>query len=388
MGKYNYVYYRAGKAKAISRIVTFFLQFQNTGNLGLYFWQFSSMIGTAFDVFLYQRLTCCLKAVPERVFMNTGKQQTYTAVSVVIDAIVLTVSYVISYLIQFALQNNLAPFDSRNYWPPLMIIVISYLMLYAFFHIYGSFRMTGRRKEAVLIGKVNIIGALILFAVFFVISNTDGYNWIVGFSRMMILWMTILNTIFMVVWRNIFRFILRKLGNSRFNRKPVLIVGYSQAAEAYIERVLTHKQWGYDILGILDDHLHTNESVRGISVLGPIESLEEYLSKNIAESIIITLKLKEYDRLEEIVHVCEKSGVHTEFVPDYNDIISTKPYTVDFLGLPLIHIRHVPLMEAGNAFIKACDGYCRIAALHSLVFTNYAGSCYCSKVKLTGTAHF
>lgn len=81
--------------------------------------------------------------------MNTGKQQTYTAVSVVIDAIVLTVSYVISYLIQFALQNNLAPFDSRNYWPPLMIIVISYLMLYAFFHIYGSFRMTGRRKEAV-----------------------------------------------------------------------------------------------------------------------------------------------------------------------------------------------------------------------------------------------
>ena len=88
--------------------------------------------------------------------MNTGKQQTYTAVSVVIDAIVLTVSYVISYLIQFALQNNLAPFDSRNYWPPLMIIVISYLMLYAFFHIYGSFRMTGRRKEAVLIGKVNI----------------------------------------------------------------------------------------------------------------------------------------------------------------------------------------------------------------------------------------
>ena len=59
------------------------------------------------------------------------------------------------------------------------------------------------------------------------------------------------------------------------------------------------------------------------------------------------MKLKEYDRLEEIVHVCEKSGVHTEFVPDYNDIISTKPYTVDFLGLPLIHIRHVPLMEAG-----------------------------------------
>ncbi len=284
--------------------------------------------------------------------MNTGKQQTYTAISVVIDAIILAVSYVISYLIQFMLQNNLAPFDNRNYWPPLVIIIVCYLVLYACFHLYGSFRMTGRRKEAVQIAKVNIVGALVLFAAFFAISNTESYNWVVGFSRMMIFWMTIFNTIFMIIWRNIFRAILMKLGNSRFNRKPVLIVGFSQAAEAYIERVLTHKQWGYEILGILDDHLKTDESVRGIPVLGTIEYLEEYLSKNIAESIIITLKLKEYDRLEEIVHICEKSGVHTEFVPDYNDVISTKPYTVDFLGLPLIHIRHVPLMEAGNAFIK------------------------------------
>ena len=39
--------------------------------------------------------------------MNTGKQQTYTAVSVVIDAIVLTVSYVISYLIQVIVFGQL-----------------------------------------------------------------------------------------------------------------------------------------------------------------------------------------------------------------------------------------------------------------------------------------
>lgn len=291
-------------------------------------------------------------ADPERIDMNTGKQQNYTAFSVAADAVLLAVSYVISYVIQFALQDNLAPFDSRNYWPALVIIIAIYLVLYACFHLYGSFRMTGRRKEAFMIGKINIIGALILFAIFFVISNTEGYSWIVGFSRMMIIWMTLFNTLFMILWRNLFRLILMKLGNSRFNRKPILIVGYSQAAEAYIERVATHKQWGYEILGILDDHLEQKECAHGVAVLGKIDRLEELLSRNLAESIIITLKLREYDRLEEIVHICEKSGVHTEFVPDYNDIISTKPYTVDFLGLPLIHIRHVPLMEAGNAFIK------------------------------------
>ena len=101
--------------------------------------------------------------------MNTGKQQTYTAVSVVIDAIVLTVSYVISYLIQFALQNNLAPFDSRNYWPPLMIIVISYLMLYAFCRILCDFKHRGLQLDCWLFAnddfmddhfKYNIYGCL------------------------------------------------------------------------------------------------------------------------------------------------------------------------------------------------------------------------------------
>ena len=67
---------------------------------------------------------------------------------------------------------------------------------------------------------------------------------------------------------------------------------------------------------------------------------------------MITLGLAEYSKLESIVKLCEKSGVHTMFVPDYNSIIPTKPYTEEILGLPVIHIRHVPLMEGGNFILK------------------------------------
>ena len=51
--------------------------------------------------------------------------------------------------------------------------------------------------------------------------------------------------------------------------------------------------------------------------------------------------------------MCEKSGVHTKFVPDYNNVIPTKPYTEDILGMPVINIRHVPLnSNMLNAFVK------------------------------------
>ena len=66
----------------------------------------------------------------------------------------------------------------------------------------------------------------------------------------------------------------------------------------------------------------------------------------------LTLSINEYDKLERIVALCEKSGVHTKFIPDYNNIIPTKPYTEDLLGLPVIHIRYVPLTDSFNAFLK------------------------------------
>ncbi|MBQ1881557.1 MAG: exopolysaccharide biosynthesis polyprenyl glycosylphosphotransferase, partial [Lachnospiraceae bacterium] len=55
---------------------------------------------------------------------------------------------------------------------------------------------------------------------------------------------------------------------------------------------------------------------------------------------------------ERIVAKCEKSGVHTQFVPDYNRVIPSRPIMEDADGLPVINIRNVPLTRAENRFIK------------------------------------
>ena len=53
-----------------------------------------------------------------------------------------------------------------------------------------------------------------------------------------------------------------------------------------------------------------------------------------------------------MVTTCEKSGVHTKFIPDYHNFIPTKPYTEDLYGLPVINIRNVPLSNTFNQLIK------------------------------------
>ena len=83
-----------------------------------------------------------------------------------------------------------------------------------------------------------------------------------------------------------------------------------------------------------------------------VAEMEKILENNRLDEIALTLALREYYKLKRIVAICEKSGVHTKFVPDYNDIIPTRPYTEDLLGLPVVNIRHVPLTNSFNMICK------------------------------------
>ena len=137
-----------------------------------------------------------------------------------------------------------------------------------------------------------------------------------------------------------------------YNQKHILLVGYSRAAEQYIDRIIANPEWGYTVRGILDDTVAAGTTYKGVKVLGRIANLMVILPENRLDEIAITLGLSEYHRLEKIVALCEKSGVHTKFIPDYHNIIPTRPYTEDLLGLPVINIRYVPLTNTFNAMCK------------------------------------
>lgn len=51
------------------------------------------------------------------------------------------------------------------------------------------------------------------------------------------------------------------------NQKQVLLVGYSRAAEEYVDRILQNPQWGYVIRGILDDNVPAGTTYKGVKVI-------------------------------------------------------------------------------------------------------------------------
>jgi Undecaprenyl-phosphate glucose phosphotransferase len=275
-------------------------------------------------------------------------QKYFNRLHVVIDIFVIIISYLLAWLIKFKsnlLTSEPGMLSFQTYMSVLYIIVPGYMLLYYAFNLYTPKRVQGRRLEGSNILKANTIGLLLIMMGLFIIKKVD-------FSREMLFVFYAINILLELIVRNIIRYILRNMRKRGMNLKHILLVGYSRAAEEYIDRIKQNSQWGYVVRGILDDNVERGTLYKGIKVIGRIDNLLVILPENRLDEIAITLGLDEYSKLEHIVSLCEKSGVHTKFIPDYNNIIPTKPYTEDLLGLPVVNIRHVPLTNTFNMWIK------------------------------------
>jgi Undecaprenyl-phosphate glucose phosphotransferase len=287
--------------------------------------------------------------------MIKDNQQHFNRLHVVLDAIVVIVSYAFAWWLKFSsgiLDHEIGYLPFSSYMAALWIIVPLYIVLYYAFNLYTPKRVQGRRVELSNIIMANTVGLLLLFAGLFTLQSYSAHYQ--NYSREMFFYFYATNIILEEAMRLCIRYFLRKIRKNGYNQKNILLVGYSRAAEQYIDRIRQNPQWGYNIRGILDDNIARGTTYKGIKVIGSVDNLLYILPENRLDEIAITLGLEEYYKLEKIVAECEKSGVHTKFIPDYGNIIPTRPYTEDLLGLPVINIRYVPLTNTFNAMTKRC----------------------------------
>lgn len=283
----------------------------------------------------------------EKKVVIKDNQKYFNRLHVIIDALIIIFSYILAWYIQMHIlvKGNAGTLPMHTYMFALLFLVPGFLLLYYGFNLYTPKRVQGRRLEAANIFSANMIGMLVFIVVLYLIKEQH-------FSRNMIFMFIGINYVLTVIERNVIRMVLMNIRRRGMNLKHIILVGYSRAAEEYIDRIVQNPQWGYQVNGILDDTVRPGTLYKNIKVIGNIGNLEQILSRNNLDEIAITLGLSEYYKLQQIVATCEKSGVHTKFIPDYNNIIPTRPYTEDLLGLPVINIRHVPLTNTFNMMIK------------------------------------
>ena len=278
--------------------------------------------------------------------MKNDKRSAVGLIYLLFDLLVLAATYWLTYWFKLVLldqQNYIEIFEL--YIKSMTCVFPVFLISYMLVTLYSNMRTQSKGALLFLITEGNIMGTLFLTLLLFFVK-------IANFSRLFLVYFAILDTVFMFIERVIVGKVIDRSYAKGRHQSQVVIVGYSETAKAYLDRVLANPQWGYHIVGILDDEKKVGHAYKGVAVIGSTEGLSALLAKNETDEIVICLKLTEHSKLKTVVNTCEKSGVHTKFIPDYMNVLPTQPYTEDMQGLPVINIRYVPLMSFGNAFIK------------------------------------
>lgn len=284
--------------------------------------------------------------------MIKDNQRQFNRFHVVLDALILIASWTLSWLVMIrtrTLPAGVGVLPPQVYFAALLPMVPLYLLLYWCFKLYQPKRTMTKRREFGHIFQANVVGLLAVTSVLFAFRRS-GY--FAHFSTRMLYMFFATNTLALTLERFSIRYLLSDLRKRGFNQKHIILVGFSDVSDQFIDACRRNPDWGYHIYGIVDDLASTGVEYKGIKVIGKISDLGKLLATNQFDEIAITLPLAAYEKLAGIVAVCEKSGVHTKFIPDYSNIIHSKPATEDMDGLPVINIRNVPLTDPVKATAK------------------------------------
>lgn len=267
-------------------------------------------------------------------------------VQVCIDAGIITIAYILSWYLRFRsgiFVQDAGILPMRIYFSALVFIIPGYLILYSVFQLYMPRRVKSYRAEFWNIIRANGIGFMGFILVLYFTKQEH-------FSRQMLCIFFIANISLEFASRYLIRYVLWRVRRQGFNQKHILMIGESQPAKRYLEKLRQNPKWGYHIVGQMKDCVN----------------LEEVLETNDLDEVVIALRAEEYGKLEKIVNICEKAGIHTKMIPDFGNVISTRPYIEDVQGIPVIHVRRVPLNIMKNRVAKRSIDI--IGALLAIVF--------------------
>lgn len=276
--------------------------------------------------------------------MVKENQKSLIRLKVLIDSIMMVLSFLLAYYLRFyteIISKGIIVFSLWESIVPILVSLPIYLLIYHALDLYNIKRHFGIYEISVRIFRSNIFGMLVIILALYLLKVIDFSRWTLAlFFVINTVLTSLIRTLFQTVW-------LSRTSDERF-AKRCLVIGYNDISHQMVKKLASRKEWGYRVIGFLDDQ--TKESTEFVQnpILGEIKTLDHALVEYGVDIVVIALNDANYMKLGEIISSCERAGVKTQIVPYYYKYIPNKPYMDDLDGIPIIDTRHVPL----DNFIK------------------------------------
>ena len=273
----------------------------------------------------------------------------------VLDIVLVFIAFSLAYVIRYEWQIIRPVFDpSRAEFAPYLPYTAFYaFLLYLIFHgngLYKNFRGRSLMEEVTQIANGAATGTVILLALYYLFQPLVT-------SRLMLIYVATLTVVLLSLARIIRRAALAYLRSKGIGIQRVLIIGMGETGQAVLRVMLSRRELGYRVLGYLDDNPERGDVDLGrVPGLGGLNNLRASILARRADTVVITLRWKHYDRIQELARICNKEGVAVRVVPDIFQLNMRQVQVENLDGIPLLGIQGVePLRGTGRLIKRVMD---------------------------------
>ena len=291
------------------------------------------------------------------------------------DAALGLAAFVLAYVIRF--ETGLIPVTKG--YPPFSQYVnvlpfIGVLVPFAF-HVQGLYRLRRGRSRvddffAVFVGSILAvvfgIVATLYFQAYYVPDELKDRG---AYEVSQIVWalFLLLNVMLTYASRELVREALERRWRAGIGLKRILIAGGGELGRLVADKILEHRELGYQIVGFVDDRAGGDFlGHRGLPILGTLDEAGEIAVRERADHLYVALPAEEHLRMLQLLDVIGREMIDVKVVPDLLQVIALRARLEDLDGIPIVNINDIPL-QGFNSFVKrALDIFLSATALLAL----------------------
>jgi exopolysaccharide biosynthesis polyprenyl glycosylphosphotransferase len=281
---------------------------------------------------------------------SRGIQPWYTIALLGGDAICITLALLVSYWYRYHSHLDripvpgIEPPDFNRYLAAIPVVVL--VMAITLFLNRAYIQARGR---ALLDETYGIIGGLAMGAVLLlaIMALYRGFS----YSRLMVIYVAISAAVLLIAYRSSMRVVLSQLRRHGLGTTRALVVGSGSGADALIHRLEMFPEYGYKLVGVVDEFLAGGSEYNRLPVLGDTSELGHVVRNNNVEEVFIALPQVDHRHILRLIGTCADLDVEFKIVPDLLEVITSGVIADDIDGIPIIGVRRSRLVGA-NLWIK------------------------------------
>lgn len=225
----------------------------------------------------------------------------------------------IAFIAAYYAKRDIVPLPYRglttapNYYIVLLMVIILWYLCFEHFGLYVSYRSQKLSQVFLKMVKAVCSGMLVLIVCMYFFKIDD-------VSRMMLGIFFLLDIILLGLSKGVAYKVLSHYRQKGFNFRNLLVIGSKQRAKEVIESVVKQQGSGYKVMGCLDIDKKEigREVVSGIRVIGTIDKLQTFLTKNVVDEVIFAIPLDELTDPAQYIAGVEELGIQIRIIPDWH----------------------------------------------------------------------